>query len=201
MWDGVISAGVMMGLAGVFVAVLVVLAQHLYPFVKKYLNKPTNSKSAPEEVIVKKASPSKAHYKTAWMEIEQNKRDMGVWGEAFATCEGDETKAIAKYIELRAAYLSEFENEVIEETRILKRKRDEIRFHALQLELKDYSYKLYKEGDRFFAKRGMFAEKVFFDSLDDVNKFHEKLMNKQAIVRVAFVLVVLFIIGLIAAAE
>ena len=48
-----------------------------------------------------------ALYAQVMDELEQGSRDKGLWGKALADCEGDETKANAKYIKLRVVALAD----------------------------------------------------------------------------------------------
>ena len=46
-------------------------------------------------------------YEQIWREIEENKTDVGLWAKCFATCDGDENKTKALYVNKRVLVLKE----------------------------------------------------------------------------------------------
>jgi hypothetical protein len=110
-------------------------------------------------------------YEQVWKEIEKNQTDIGLWAECFASCEGDENKTKALYINKRLSVIKkEIENQSLETQRteqeklekdfklsILKGKADSIEEFSKTLKekpdffsgiLKKYGYNLSQNENR-----------------------------------------------------
>jgi len=57
-------------------------------------------------------------YEQVWREIEENKTDIGLWAKCFSTCEGDENKTKALYVNERVLILKEnLKKQIIDQER------------------------------------------------------------------------------------
>ena len=60
-------------------------------------------------------------YEQIWREIEENKTDLGLWAKCFSTCEGDENKTKALYVNERVLVLKEnLQKQIIDQGRKAK---------------------------------------------------------------------------------
>ena len=60
-------------------------------------------------------------YKIIWKEIEENKKDIGLWANCFSKCEGDEDKTKALYVNKRVLVLKEnLPKQLIDQERKIK---------------------------------------------------------------------------------
>jgi hypothetical protein len=64
-------------------------------------------------------------YEQIWREIEENKTDIGLWAKCFASCEGDENKTKALYVNKRVVDLkTDLEKQFIEKQRKERKKNE-----------------------------------------------------------------------------
>jgi len=162
-------------------------------------NKPT-VKTFPKKTTVKKPSPQPKNedskmkekntvktnnnelYKQVWREIEENKTDVGLWANCFSTCEGDENKTKALYVNERVLDLKEnLQKQIIDQVRKLKKQKNDKERKAKKQAEDEMKRKLNSQDK---AKRMSIFEgrtdniEIFINTLNDMPTFFPNILDQ-----------------------
>ncbi len=157
---------------------------------KNDLNKPI-SNIPPEKTTVKKLSSQKNNdndrseikkeknvtinenelYEQIWKEIEENKTDIGLWAKCFSTCEGDENKTKALYVNERILVLKEnLKKQLIDQEREAKKEAEKEAKRILDSQ---------KKSERMLIFEGRTDDiEIFKETLDTMPTFFPNILNQ-----------------------
>jgi hypothetical protein len=110
-------------------------------------------------------------YEQVWQEFEENKVDIGLWTKCFSTCEGDENKTKALYVNKRVLILKDnLQKQIIDQERKAKEEAEK----EIQRDLASQ-----KMAKKFLVLEGRTDDiEIFKEALDTMPTFFPKILDK-----------------------